>query len=140
MVRVFLDTNFLLDLALEHRPGGKAAAEILQRAEEGELAGIVSPSSLKDFYYIARKDMPDDLRRGWIAFFMDGFAVADTNRSVCQNALVSDEPDFEDGIVRAIAEDEGCDYILTRDAKGFDGSKAPKIEPEELSVFATEKR
>ena len=137
MVRVFLDTNFLLDLALEHRPGGKAAAETLRRAEEGELAGIVSPSSLKDFYCIARKDMPDDVRRGWIAFFMDGFAVADTNRSVCQNALVSDEPDFEDGIARAIAEIESCDFILSRDEKAFAGSSVPKMTPEAyLTSFA----
>ncbi len=53
-----------------------------------------------------------------------GFVIlAPVSAETLDAALRSNEPDFEDGIVRAVAEIEGMDFILTRDAKAFAGSR-----------------
>ena len=126
MDKLLVDTNFLLDVALEHRPGAGDAARLFDLAARGDVACCVSPTSLKDFYYISRRDFDDGVRRSWIALFMDTFAVAALDRGVCAEALASDEPDFEDGIIRALAEGEGCTCIVSRDERAFLGSSIAK--------------
>ncbi len=139
--RILVDTNVLLDLVSKDRPAHERVVQTVRNviAASGEM--LVATSSLKDAYCIyARHYGCESAAREAVSYLEDVFDLRSLEPKHIRKALLSPEPDFEDGIVRAIAEDEGCDYILTRDAKGFDGSKAPKIEPEELSVFATEKR
>ena len=108
MNRFFADTNFLLDLAIVGRPGARAAADLFSLIETGEVVGIASASSLKDFYYIARRDIAEAQRREWIRLFTDAFILTALDRETCIIALDSDEPDFEDGIIRAMAEMENA--------------------------------
>lgn len=128
MNKVLLDTNILLDLMLSDRPDAAAAAEFLQLTESNAARGVVSAGSLKDVYYVSKKYIGDELARDWIRFFMDVFAVAAVDKTVCGMALDSDEPDFEDGIIRAVAELESVDFILTRDAAAFETSKIKPID------------
>lgn len=128
--RVFLDTNVLLDIAIPGRPGQRAASEIFKLVCEGELWAEISASSLKDFYYITRKTLPEAQRRRWISLFMRAFQVINLSRLTCQDALASDEPDFEDGLIRSMAERTGCDHIISRDVRAFVGSCASRITSE----------
>ena len=128
--KAYLDTNFLVDALIEDRPQSKQAFEILARLGEGALLGFVMPSQLIDFYYICRKcGMDDAARRKSIALLMDWCAVFYPNRETLEIALNSDEPDFEDGMIRAAAEQVGVDFIISRDAKAFANSPIPRIEP-----------
>lgn len=52
--------------------------------------------------------------------------------ALCRQSLASDEPDFEDGLVRACAELVGADYIVSTDRKAFKRSSVPRIESPEL--------
>ena len=128
MNKVLMDTNILLDLMLSDRPGAVAAAEFLRLAGAGEARGIVSAGSLKDIYYVSKKYIGDELARDWIRFFMDAFDVAPVDMTVCSMALESNEPDYEDGIIRAVAELESVDFILTRDTTAFKTSKIKSID------------
>ncbi len=137
MNRVLVDTNVLLDLMIEERPGSNAAAALMDLIKQERIRGIVSTCSLKDLYYIARKHFEDDLVREWIRFFMNSFSVASVDRPTCDIAINSDEPDFEDGIIRATAELEHVDFILTRDTKAFTKSSARRINSETfIELFA----
>ena len=51
------------------------------------------------------------------------------NRETLETALASNEPDFEDGMIRAAAEQASANFILSRDAKAFANSTVPRIEP-----------
>ena len=50
-------------------------------------------------------------------------------RALCRQAADSDEPDFEDGLVRACAENARVDFIVTRDVTAFARSKVRSIAP-----------
>ena len=45
--------------------------------------------------------------------------IAPLGPEECDRSLRSDEPDFEDGLIRACAELNGVDFILTRDTGAF---------------------
>lgn len=137
MDKLFLDTSFLLDLALDHRPGAESAKELFALVCDGQAVAMIAPSSLKDFYYIGRRDISEDQRRAWIAFFLDAFSVVDLNREACQRALHSDEPDYEDGIVRALAESSCCTAIITRDLPAFAHSTVLAMSAEAYLVRRT---
>ncbi len=55
-MKILLDTNILLDVALERQPYFEASEQILFFAEPGQIAGYISASTFGDFYYIIRKD------------------------------------------------------------------------------------
>ena len=137
MNRFFADTNFLLDLAIVGRPGACAAADLFSLIETGEVVGIASASSLKDFYYIARRDIAEAQRREWIRLFTDAFILTALDRETCIIALDSDEPDFEDGIIRTMAETENCDCIITRDENTFQESKVATLPAEKFLKSAS---
>ena len=119
MSRLLLDTNYLLDFIIKERPESDEAVRLFRLIVQGEHEGLVASTSLKDLYYLARKGLSDQECRDWIRVFMRAFAVCALDQDACWAALNSDEPDFEDGCIRAIAEHEGVDFIITRDADAF---------------------
>lgn len=131
MDRLLLDTNTLLDIAVSHRPGANAAQTLFDAVADNRTVGYVFPGSLKDFYYITRRDLDEDTCRAWIALFLATFLLARFDRKTCEEALTSNEPDFEDGLIRAAAEHEGCTHVITRDADAFVRSTVTSMTPEE---------
>jgi hypothetical protein len=58
------------------------------------------------------------------------YRVAAIDSQVIQEALELTLPDFEDSVTAAAARRAGCDYIVTRDARGFRGSPVRCLTPE----------
>ena len=134
--RLFLDTNVLLDSMLRNRPGFAAARRLTQEAAAGTALCSVSASSLSDAYYVSRRTLAEEQRRAWLAFFLDTCEVVAPDAEACRQALASDEPDFEDGLVRALAERAGADYIISRDARAFERSSVPRVSAAEFLALA----
>ena len=47
-----------------------------------------------------------------------------------QNALASDMPDFEDGLLACCAKRQNAKYIITRNEKDFEHSPVPALSPQ----------
>lgn len=131
MVRLLVDTSYLLDLAIRGRPGEGEALRLYELMTSGTVMAHAPSSALKDFYYIARGTLSDVLRRRWIEVFLDSFDIQGFGFDDCRKALLSDEPDFEDGLVRAMAERLGVDAIVSRDSSAFAGSRVRRVTPGE---------
>ena len=129
MNKLLLDTNILLDIAVPSRPESDKALNILGRIDEGSDRGFICASSLKDFYYVMRKYSPEGTARGFVELFMAILETLPVDKGVCRFALDSNEPDFEDGIIRAIAENEGVDFIISRDKDAFSNPRVKSIDP-----------
>lgn len=133
MSRVLVDTNVLLDLVSESRPDNADTLAAVSRALRSGAELLVLASSLKDVYYVYERHYGSDAdARRAVALLMDLTRVVDLTVGMAAAALVSDEPDYEDGIVRAAAEAHGCDLLLTRDAPGFLGAGFEKVTAQEL--------
>lgn len=131
MRRYLIDTNVLVDAMVRQRPGHDVAMRVLARnkLDRSVVLSAFLPS-LKDAYYIARRHYGDEraARKGVSLLFgmLDGVGL---DARIVESALRSDEPDFEDGLVRAAAEISGCDGIISRDAAAFANSRCERIDP-----------
>lgn len=130
MARVVLDTNIILDYLSATRERHGDAVTLLETLLSSEdKTPVILAASIKDAYYILCRHYHDEgLVRSRLDDFRALVEVAEPSRSVLDAAFVSDEPDLEDGIVRATAELLGADAIVTRDASAYAGSPVPSMD------------
>ncbi len=117
--RILFDTNILLDAIDERRPESQEACFALRQCNGGGDLGLVTSGSLKDVYYVLSKRFGEKKARKAVSLFLDLLVVASVGEEECLVAMKSNEPDFEDGQVRAAAELNDVSIILTRDAGAF---------------------
>lgn len=128
--KILLDTNILVDFMIAGRPGNAAARRIIEIACEGACEGCAFAGSLKDAYYIASKNIGERDSRRYVRLFLTMLNILPLGMSECRIAAYSDEPDFEDGLVRAAAEINKVDFIITRDVKAFQHSTVRSMSAE----------
>jgi predicted nucleic acid-binding protein len=117
--KVLIDTNILLDAAMSERPEWAWAVMLLDEIAYGRLDGCIASTSLKDAYYVMSKYADEPTARSFVSACLDAFEVLEVSASLCRVAVQSNEPDFEDGIIRACAESAGVDFIISRDEAAF---------------------
>ena len=120
--KLLLDTNVLVDYMIPDRPEHGSAEKLIAVLAAGSDRGFVSTGTLKDCYYICCKYIGEKPCRELIRQFLIIFNVLALGPQECLSAAYSDEPDFEDGLIRAVAESNDMDFIITRDAGAFQRS------------------
>lgn len=123
MYRILLDTSILLDSIIPNRPDHDEALALLKWCNGSGDYGFAAATSFNDTYYILRKAYSESLARQAINKLMDLVAIAPISAEECHLSLYSNEPDFEDGLIRACAELNDADFIITRDDQAFKGTK-----------------
>ncbi|MBO7644538.1 MAG: PIN domain-containing protein [Bacteroidales bacterium] len=115
-MRIFFDTNTLLDVLIPGRPSKSASDTAMQIIKKCRYEIFVSTQSIIDIYYTAQRchiDKEDvDIFTSWI---LDHANVRPIEIFCLRSALQSGNPDFEDSAQLACAEDEECDVFLTSD-------------------------
>lgn len=129
--KILIDTNILLDAAMEERPGFAFANLLLEDVACQEVDAYVAAASLKDVYYVLSRYWDEPSARAYIAALADLLGLVAVDEAVCRQAMVSDEPDYEDGIVRVCAEQIGAQIIISRDAKAYSRSLCKKLSAQE---------
>ncbi len=130
MKRVLLDTNVVLDVLLRRAPHYAASAAVWSAVETRQTEGLLSGHAIATIFYLIRKESGSANARRIIASILQVFRVAAVDESVIKEALRVDAPDFEDSIVAAAAFLADCDYIVTRDPRGFRKSRVRPLGPE----------
>ncbi len=100
---------------------------MLERCNGGGDLGMVTCVSLKDAYYVLSRGGHEREARETVERLRELLAVAPLGAEECELSLGSGEPDFEDGLIRACAELNDVDFILTRDEGAFRGSKVRAV-------------
>ena len=134
MLRCLIDTNTLIDIVVAERPRHDDAVRIvaLQKLGSAYSFGVFLPT-LKDVYYVIERHYGDErFARKCVELLFEVFEPIPLDKRVFEKALSNDEPDLEDGFVRAAAEASGCDAIISRDARAFATSRCRGIEPCDL--------
>lgn len=134
--RVLIDTNIILDAAMSERLGWGAATMLLDEVAYGRVDAYVASSSLKDVYCVLAKYSDEPTAREYIEAAMDAFTLVPVDEEVCRAAVKANEPDFEDGIIRACAERENVSFIISRDEAAFKASAIKRLSAQEyLDLF-----
>jgi predicted nucleic acid-binding protein len=130
-VKILIDTNVVLDIALNRRPFVKQAALLWRLAERGEVTACLSNTSITDIFYIINKHAGQEKARAFIADILDTFRLADIDEEGFREALGTGMRDFEDAVQYVICTRNGCDALVTRN-KGDFGDRANVLDPAEL--------
>jgi predicted nucleic acid-binding protein len=137
MKKVLCDVNVILDVLLDRRPHVDASAGVLAAIEAGTAQGMLAAHAVTTIHYLIRREMGSTQARRLVESILTILSVASVNSAVIQEALQSPSPDFEDAVTAASARHAGCDYIATRDPKGFRGSRVRPLTPEALISILT---
>jgi predicted nucleic acid-binding protein len=130
-VKVLIDTNIVLDIALNRKPFVETAALLWRLAEQKEISACLSNTSITDIYYIIRKHAGQEKARCFIADILDTFSLADIDKEGFREALGLDMDDFEDAVQYVICTRNGCEVLATRNKTDF-GNRPNVLDPAEL--------
>ena len=139
MYRILLDTNILLDSVIPNRPQHDEALALLRWCNGRGDYGFAAATSFNDAYYILCRAYSEAIAREALENLLGLVAVAPVSAEECDRSLRSNEPDFEDGLVRACAELNGADFIITRDEDAFVGSKVKSVTAKEFLLTVDHK-
>lgn len=136
-MKVLIDTNIIVDVALDREPFSAESDRILTFVEEGQIQGYVSASTFSDLYYIIRRDKGRD----WTLEFLRQLAifcqVATVDNSVISMALTCNFKDFEDAIQYSTAAINRIDAIVTRNPRDFPVTTPRIVTPNQLILELT---
>ncbi|MGK7948802.1 MAG: type II toxin-antitoxin system VapC family toxin [Xenococcaceae cyanobacterium] len=125
-MKVLFDTNIILDFALERQPWFVNSEQIIYFAEQQQILGYVSASTISDLYYIIRKITGKELALEFVVNLTTICQVAAVDSSVISMALNVNFKDFEDAIQYSTAIVNNLDAIVTRNPQDFP-VQIPKI-------------
>ncbi|MFH7030362.1 MAG: PIN domain-containing protein [Heteroscytonema crispum UTEX LB 1556] len=131
-MKVLLDTNIIVDVALERQPYFGNSETVLSFVEQGQIEGYISASTFSDLYYIIRKEKGRDLTLEFLREIATFCQVAIVERAVITMALASTFRDFEDAIQYSTAVVNQLDAIVTRNPQDFPVVIPRIITPEQL--------
>ena len=135
-MRVFVDTNILIDLVCEREPFVEDARKLFAMGYTGQLQLVVSALSIVNTIYVGRKygytDIKEQLVR--VAGFVE---VADLKAMISIAALESKWSDYEDAVQCFTATNELSDCIVTRNKKDFLYSPIPVYDIKEFLISNT---
>jgi predicted nucleic acid-binding protein len=133
MKRILFDTNVVLDVLLDRQPYVEASAAAWKAVETGAAEGMLAAHAVTTIHYLVRKEMGNLKARRIVSAILRVFRVATVDTAVVQEALQLPFSDFEDAVTAAAARLAGCEFIVTRDPKGFRGSPVRSLTPEAVT-------
>ncbi len=117
MMKVFLDTNILLDFGLD-RERADFAGGILQLGKDGLIDLYASYLSYANMGYILR-DRPTPERYELVRMMRQPVVVLPCDANQLDAGLNSEVKDFEDMLQYQCALAAGCDVVVTNNKKDF---------------------
>lgn len=129
---ILFDTSVVLDVLLDRQPHVAASAAVWAAVEAHRSEGMLAAHAITTIHYLIRKELGAIKARRTPSAILRAFGVAAVNSVVVHEALQLPFSDFEDAVTAAAARLAGCQFIVTRDPRGFRGSPIPAIMPEAL--------
>ena len=128
---ILLDTDVLIDVALDRRPHADPASELLDRIEQGAEAAHIAWHSVSNLYYVVAPAVGDASARNFIVDLTRFVAVASTDTEGIRYAASLPMADFEDAMQVAAARACGARHIVTRNVRDYERSPIPAVDPQE---------
>ena len=131
-LKVLLDTNIFVDIALERQPYFAESDQVLSLVEQEQVEGYVSASTFGDLYYIIRKIKSREASLDFLRRIATICQIATVNEAVIALALTANFRDFEDAIQYSTAVINQLDAIVTRNPQDFAGATVQIFTPSRL--------
>ena len=131
MMKVFLDTNIVIDLLDKREPFYIDAVKLFTLAYQKKITLFVSPMTYATASYLLRKHGKEGMRK-LLNNFRQLSQITTADERVVDAALASSFDDYEDALQYYSALTRNVDVIVTRNKKDFTSVSIPVLSPAEL--------
>lgn len=131
-LKVLFDTNVILDFALERQPFQQDSEQVFLLAEQAQIEGFVSASTMSDLHYVVRKQKGRDWSLDFLKRLVTVCQIAAVDQSIIERALNANFRDFEDAIQYSTALTHQLEAIVTRNSQDFPTGDIQILTPTEL--------
>lgn len=136
MIRLFLDTDVLLDFLSEREPFYDSIAKIATLATKNEIKLYISSISIVNANYILTKYKSEENSKKLLNSILIFMKIVKLDEDIIIKGLNSEFKDFENSLQHFSALDSKCEYLLTRNIRDFKKSKIPVFTPDEfISIY-----
>jgi len=134
-MRILLDTNIILDVALNRQGHSEKAKELIYFLNQKEIPFFVTATTVTDIYYILKKSDNHASALEFLQNFLLYADVAGVDKTIIINALNSGLNDFEDAVQIQSAVFNQISTIVTRNKSDFKTSEVEVFTPEEFLIL-----
>jgi predicted nucleic acid-binding protein len=120
---------------LDRQPHPGASVAVWAASEAGSTRGLLAAHAVTTVHYLICRELGTARAKRTISTMLKVFGVATVDGPVIQLALGLPLSDFEDAVTAAAAQFAGCDYIVTRDTRGFRGCGIKSLLPEAAATL-----
>ena len=134
-MKVFLDTNVLVDITANREPFSKWAIKLVNEAKNGKFELYTSTLSILTTYYLMEMQLGDRKCKRILNIILNRVKTQDIDHQGLLTGITSKFRDYEDAVQHECARRiPGIRYIVTRNKKDFKYSVIETVSPEELFV------
>ena len=127
---ILLDTDVLIDVALDRRPHSGPASALLDRIEHGAETAYIAWHSVSNLYYIVAPACGGVSTRDFIVELTRFVAVATTDTEAVRYAAELPMADFEDAMQVAAARACGARHIVSRNIRDYARLPIRAVDPQ----------
>jgi predicted nucleic acid-binding protein len=132
-MKIFLDTNVIIDFLADRKPYSKYAFQIFEFANQNKVQLYTSPHAIVTTHYLLKKHIDEKSLRKILLNLCDFVSLISIDSQIIQNSLRSNMKDFEDAVQMLTASKESnINFIVTRNIKDFKHSPIPSLTPDEF--------
>ena len=131
-MRIFLDTNVILDYITNRAAFGEDAEAVVEFCRMDGNEGAFSSLSACDAVYILGRAVGRKQAESFVKQTVAIVGLVTLQAESIKRNLGEDHPDFEDSVQISCAQEWGTDVIVTRDKAGFANSPIKVMTPSEL--------
>ncbi len=131
-IRLFIDTNVMLDLLGERVPFYDSIAKVTTLADRGQLSLVVSSLSYSTVSYFLTKYENLDKAKNKLRKFKIISEICSLDELIIEKGLNSKFSHFEDSLQYFSALKSECSILITRNGKDYKDSLIPIMTAEEF--------
>ena len=124
MMRLFLDTNIMVDLLEGREPFCYDAAQLFTMAHDKKVELLVSPMTFSTASFLLRKHGSEGVRI-LLSNLRQLVSVTISDERTVDDSIASQFKDFEDAMQYYTALNAKAEIIITRNGKDFTASNLP---------------
>ena len=132
MIKIFIDSDIVIDLLAKREPYYIHAAKLFTLADKNKVQTFTSPIVFSNIHYILTKLTSNSLSLQSLRKLKTIVKVLPIDEKIIEQSLNSDFKDFEDAIQYHTAVNSGIKFIITRNKEDYKKSKIPVCTADEF--------
>ena len=138
-MRLFFDTNVLLDVLAAREPWVQDSAALLSLVDTGRVHGYVAAHTITTLHYLVSKHLTREKASTALVELVDLVTIVPVDASVIRKSLALAWQDFEDAVQAVCALEAEVDYFLTRNPLDFSALSIPVVNPSEALQYCSDR-